>query len=166
MPAPVQQYYEILGVTRHSSLAQVKAAYRRKAKLLHPDVNKSKDAGSRFILLNEAREYLETRKFYETKTAPSPGNKASARRSKKGGAAYRDAREASRRHKHHWGVVGLHALLDYMIFTGVLAVYLVVLTFGTLYQGTPGLIAGLFCILVTLPHAITGVRNYQKQRIR
>ncbi|TLX73261.1 hypothetical protein E9993_15845 [Labilibacter sediminis] len=51
-------YHKILGVTSHATLDQIKKAYRKKAKLLHPDVNKSDNAKEEFILINEAYEYL------------------------------------------------------------------------------------------------------------
>ncbi|SMO43372.1 DnaJ domain-containing protein [Saccharicrinis carchari] len=54
----MNDYYHILGVTPHATLEQIKKAYRKKAKLYHPDVNKAVDAHERFILVNEAYEYL------------------------------------------------------------------------------------------------------------
>ncbi len=54
----MDNYYQILGVTPNASLPQIKRAYRVKAKLLHPDINKANDAHDNFIRLNEAYEYL------------------------------------------------------------------------------------------------------------
>jgi curved DNA-binding protein CbpA len=53
------RYYQILGVDEKASLGAIKKAYRSKAKILHPDVNKAADAHDQFVLLNEAYEYLE-----------------------------------------------------------------------------------------------------------
>ncbi len=53
-----KDYYSILGVPRDASEAEIKKAYRRKAKQLHPDVNKTPDAGAKFSELNEANEVL------------------------------------------------------------------------------------------------------------
>ena len=58
----VEKYYEILGVNESVSVADLKRAYRNKAKELHPDVNKSTHAHDEFIFLNEAFEYLQNLK--------------------------------------------------------------------------------------------------------
>jgi len=53
-----KDYYEILGVKRDSTAAEIKAAYRKLARKLHPDVNKTKEAEGKFKDLNEAYEVL------------------------------------------------------------------------------------------------------------
>ena len=54
----LEDYFNILGLTADSSLNDVKKAYRQKARLFHPDLNKSPDAINRFIEVTEAYEFL------------------------------------------------------------------------------------------------------------
>jgi DnaJ-class molecular chaperone len=51
--------YEVLGVSKSASSADIKSAFRRLAKKLHPDANKhDKNAASRFAEINAAYEIL------------------------------------------------------------------------------------------------------------
>jgi hypothetical protein len=51
-------YYEILGLQGSSTIEEIKKAYRKKARLYHPDINHASDAKDRFISLTEAYEFL------------------------------------------------------------------------------------------------------------
>ncbi len=53
-----KDYYEILGVKRDATQAEVKSAYRKLAKKYHPDVNKTPEASAKFKDINEAFEVL------------------------------------------------------------------------------------------------------------
>jgi len=61
--------YEVLGVDRKASAAEIKSAFRRLAKKLHPDANKNDpNAASRFAEINAAHEIIgdeEKRKAYD-----------------------------------------------------------------------------------------------------
>lgn len=53
-----QDLYAILGVSRDATEDEIKKAFRKKARELHPDINKAPDAEDRFKELNEAYDVL------------------------------------------------------------------------------------------------------------
>ena len=69
MPVKFQDYYETLGVPRTASAEDIKQAFRKLARLYHPDVAKNKVTGeAKFKEINEAYEVLgdpEKRKRYD-----------------------------------------------------------------------------------------------------
>jgi hypothetical protein len=52
------EYYNKLGLPANSSIDEIKKAYRRKARLYHPDINPAPDAKDMFISITEAYEFL------------------------------------------------------------------------------------------------------------
>ena len=68
MATAERDYYELLDVDRSASEAEIKRAFRRKARELHPDVSPEPDAQERFREVAEAYEVLsnaETRRLYD-----------------------------------------------------------------------------------------------------
>jgi hypothetical protein len=56
----ISEYYNILGLPLNSSLEEVKKAYRKQARIYHPDINHSPDAKDKFIMVTEAYDFLMT----------------------------------------------------------------------------------------------------------
>jgi curved DNA-binding protein CbpA len=68
-------HYEFLGVARTAGPDEIVKAYRAKARLLHPDVNKSPNAHTEFKQLSEAYTTLidpNKRAIYNAKLPPEP----------------------------------------------------------------------------------------------
>lgn len=78
MAAPIKDpkgYYRILGLPLDADEAAIKSAYRKKAMLLHPDLNKSPNAVAEFQRLNDAHHTLSdprARRSYDTLAATPP----------------------------------------------------------------------------------------------
>lgn len=67
-------YYRLLGIDSSADPAAVKAAYRQRAKELHPDHNPSPSAAEEFVQLTDAWTTLsdpDKRKAYDTQSAKS-----------------------------------------------------------------------------------------------
>ena len=56
--ATKRDYYEILGVSKSASEAEIKSVYRKLARKHHPDVDKSAGATERFKEIGEAYQVL------------------------------------------------------------------------------------------------------------
>src|SRR5436309_7435610 len=68
MATTERDYYEILGLQRGATDGDIKKAFRKLARELHPDVSEAPDAEERFREVTEAYEVLassETRALYD-----------------------------------------------------------------------------------------------------
>lgn len=53
-----KDYYAVLGLTKNATEAEIKSAYKKLAKKLHPDVNKETDAQEKFKEVSQAYQVL------------------------------------------------------------------------------------------------------------
>jgi curved DNA-binding protein len=54
-----KDYYQMLGIAANASDAEIKSAFRKKARKYHPDINRDAGAEERFKDINEANEALK-----------------------------------------------------------------------------------------------------------
>src|SRR5206468_7526578 len=77
----VNDYYGILGIRRDASSDEIKKAYRRLARELHPDVNPDPQTQERFKEITQAYEVLsdpEKRQMYDLGVDPFAASTAGA----------------------------------------------------------------------------------------
>lgn len=70
-----KDYYAVLGVSKDADTSEIRRAFQRKARTLHPDVNKEPDAEERFKEVSEAYAVLSDegkRKRYDAMRRGSP----------------------------------------------------------------------------------------------
>ncbi|MFZ6051821.1 J domain-containing protein [Halocola ammonii] len=162
----VNKYFEILGVGKNATLAEIKKAFRKKAKQLHPDVNDAPDAKEQFILLNEAYDYfqnLKAGKAYSSKkhTYRRPRSRAKTYEDWKNKERER-TRERAREHArmeyeaflktdYYKTTSALATLVDYLATLFVLFIFIGVPIIGYSYDGKFGLIMAGLIVFVTVP---------------
>lgn len=73
----MNDYYAVLGVSRDASIEDIKRAYRRKARKLHPDVNPGPEAESEFKRVSQAYDVLSDpgkKRVYDSGADPYAGS--------------------------------------------------------------------------------------------
>ncbi|MCF8255712.1 MAG: J domain-containing protein [Bacteroidia bacterium] len=160
----IEQYYEILGVNKHATLADIKKAYRQKAKQLHPDVNNSPDANEEFILINEAYEYLQnikTGKIYRNNKESYSGRKTNYQTNEDWERTEREeARARAQRHAQmeyeafiktdfYKTTLSLNVIADFFSILTTLLIFTTPII-GYFHEGTFGIFGGLLMVFVTV----------------
>ena len=75
-------YYQVLEVSPRADADEIRKAYRKMAKVAHPDVNSSPDAQDRFVMITEAFEILsdpQKRSVYDLRLRRDRVQSAAAR---------------------------------------------------------------------------------------
>lgn len=162
----IEEYYKILNIDEKATLTEIKKAYRENAKLLHPDVNKSTDAHEKFILLNEAYEYLQnikTGKTYNSKkqsyNRPTTKHKTyedwkKAERDKARSRAQYYAKmkyETFIQTEFYKTSVAATVIIEFIASVFALFILIGVPSIGYSINGSAGIIVSVFIILITFP---------------
>jgi hypothetical protein len=162
----IDKYFEILGVSKNATLAEIKKAFRKKAKLLHPDVNDSPDAHEKFVLLNEAYDYFQNLKAGKAYSSKKHGYRRQRSNANPYEQWQRTERKKTRERAREYARMQYEAFVktDYYKTTSALATlvdYLETLLFlfiiigvpiiGYSYSGKFGLIIAGLIVFVTVP---------------
>ncbi len=156
-----QKYYAIIGVPPSATLADVKKAYRYKAKKLHPDLNPSPNAEAEFIDLQEAYEYLcavkQGKKSFTTdpqidefeKWWRAAAQEAQRKEKQKRNAQIRyEEYINSEEYKLSAAINDVGNLLRLLF---AIAVFIVIPPLAFIYNGWLGLFTSLFIMAATIP---------------
>jgi hypothetical protein len=170
----IDNYYKILGLQKNAPLDEIKKAYREKAKILHPDKNKRPDAHEKFILLNEAYEYLHNLKtgkiFSQSKQSNTAQPKSRRSYSDWNTAEREKARTRAQQYaKMQYGefiktdyyksIVSLNTIASHIGFFIAITVVVIFPIVTTILYGFSGLGAGLLVNFVVLPMTVNAIRD-------
>eukprot|EP00913_Durusdinium_trenchii_P034906 g32652.t1 len=94
MSMRVETLYEVLGTNAHASAAEVKAAFKRQALVLHPDKGGSKEAFQRALRAFEVLSDDSSRSEYDQRLQKASRNRWSFQKTGAAGGQSRAGREA------------------------------------------------------------------------
>ncbi|MBI2966831.1 MAG: DnaJ domain-containing protein [Bacteroidetes bacterium] len=161
----MKDYYKILGVEKSDPDNAIKKRYRKLAKSLHPDINRSPDSDRLFALINEAYATLsdpDERKKYDLRLqrfSQPPMQTDYARQ-------YHQRKNYNRRSDSYYRFIRFVkkekkvTLLDKILFTTVLFIGVLLVTFSVvdllsdqwdvMIRGLSGLLAGIAFLLILI----------------
>jgi cation transport ATPase len=160
MTNSIENYYKILEISSKATTDEIKRAYRKKAKYLHPDINKNENAHEQFILLNEAYEYLiayKTGRLRKTATISKENwekqKEQTREQARKKAADYARMRyEAYKKTEHYKSTEAVFVILEHFYFFSSISLLIGLPLFGYLLKGIGGIFMGLFCVFITSPY--------------
>lgn len=159
------QYYEVLGVSEQASVEDLKQAYRRKAKQLHPDRNPSPAAHQEFILINEAYDYLIAYKTRPRNPGPETTPYELWRQQEMEKNRQRAQVYAQMRYEEYLKTDGYKAtsswtlILEHVYYFFAVALVFVMPVVVTILYGFMGLGASLFILFLTSPITVDALRE-------
>ncbi len=156
-------YYDILGVPSSANLAEIKQAYRRKAKQLHPDRNPSPDAHEQFLQLSLSYDFLHhlkttgkriSRRQPRRETTLSRKEQEAKRRDESRARAKKNARmrfETYKKTGHYKNSVAVEEITNFVSL--LLSVFILFVSPVLFYfkMGVSGLILSIVLVLSSFP---------------
>ena len=125
-------YYQVLGVSQDASLESIKKAFRRKAKILHPDVNQGR-SNTLYLEVNEAYQVLsdvEKRRLYDLRLAYGAPRARVFYQQSSARDYYRAYYVARQREAMEEPASRFERILDRLMFLSLLVVGMFALVFG------------------------------------
>lgn len=177
----IERYYQVLGLTKGATIEQVKKVYRKRAKLLHPDLNNAPNAHNQFIELNEAYEYLEKyldnkvfderkRVFRKSRSRPKSKRKETSWTEREKQRARARARSYSRMEYQEYTKTDfyrsakiLNSIMDILNLLFTILVLVVVPIIGFSVDGVAGLLTALIIFFITLPQTLPFILKMKKE---
>lgn len=175
----IDRYYKILGVAHDASPAEIKRAFRKKAKNLHPDKNPSQKAHEEFLELNEALNFIlelqkEKQTFFQYKSTNSEAiSNEQAWEHMVREKVKKHVKEHAKKTFHEYihseefklynamESFGTHMVFTLAFFTVFILPVLLILNFGI-----TGIIMSVFANVFMLLFTMSAVRNLHKLNIK
>ena len=154
----IDTYYRILELPTSATKEEIKRAYRKRAKELHPDINPSRDAHEQFILLTEAYEYLINPGAKKKKTVISYEDWVQTQREATRTRARAHARmryEEFKKTEYYKQSEAIHTIVEHFYFVSSILIFISPIILFFIY-GIGGSVAGIFIIFLTV-HYWAGV---------
>lgn len=157
-----QLYLNVLGVSEKASIDEIKKAYRERAKMFHPDVCKESNAHEKFVLINEAYDFLLEYKAGKTvidfvKIIEQQKEQAHARAAAHARMRY----EAFIKTDYYKSTAALSDVLDVLITFACFVVFGIITLVAYIGNGISGLLSALL-IDVLLISVLIMVLRYRK----
>ncbi len=149
----LEKYLKLLGVQASSSIEEIKKAYRKKAKSLHPDLNKDPNAHQQFLTLKTAYEYVLRYKRGPLPKKVVPPTRTASPRAPRPSASRQAKTPPPDPYQKSWEIFTHFIFFHFCIFIALMPLW------GYLVWEVPGLMIGTFSALITAPLIINGLKN-------
>lgn len=159
-------YCQVLGIDETATLAEIKSAYRQKAKQLHPDRNPAATANQDFVALTEAFEYMTRLKSGQSATAYAAAQQnwqQEVYHARQRAAAYPNMRYKDfEKCDYYPGLSALETVVSHLYLLFVLALIIGLPACAAVLMGASGFFIALAILLVSAPVAYVTIGSSMK----